>query len=109
MRRNGRRARELRVGMHAAHRIGHTVGSGARRHVVWMQRATRAAAAGHGEVLLAVLDAPLLIGARHGMLEARGIRGVAGDGNIHALMPHDGNAFVDVVRAIAANLRLVAV
>jgi hypothetical protein len=56
-----------------------------------------------------VLDAPLLIGACHGVLEARGVGGVACDGNVHALMPHDGNAFVDVVRAIAANLGLVAV
>ena len=69
VRRNGRRARELRVGVHTAHRIGHAVGRGARRHVVRMQGAARAAAARHGEVLLAVLDAPFFIGARNGVLE----------------------------------------
>ena len=50
---HGGGAGELRVGMHAAHGVGHAVGGGAGGHVVRMQGAARAAAGGHGEVLLA--------------------------------------------------------
>ena len=62
----------MSVGMHTAHGIGHAVGSGAGRHVVGMQGTTRAAAGGHGELLLALLDALLLVGAGNGMLETKG-------------------------------------
>ena len=41
--------------------------------------AARAAAGGDGEILLALLDALLLIGAGDGMLEAGRVGGVAGD------------------------------
>ena len=51
-----------------------------------MQGTTRAAAGSDGEVLLAVLDGPLLVGAGDEMLEAGGVGGVTGDGHIHALM-----------------------
>ena len=37
------------------------------------------------------------------MLEARGIRRVAGNGHIDTLPVHDGNAFTHIVSAIAAN------
>ena len=77
MRGNGGGACELRVGMHPAHGVGHAVGRGARRHIVGMERPARAAAACHGEVLLAVLDSPFLVGAGNGMLEAGGIGGIA--------------------------------
>ena len=59
-------ARELRVAVHAAHRVGHSVARGARGHVVGVQRAARAAARGDGEVFLAVLVGPFLVGARDG-------------------------------------------
>ena len=77
VRRNRARARELRVGVHAAHGVGHAVAGRARRHVVGVERTAGAAARGDGEVLLAVLDAPLLVGAGDGMLEAGRVRGVA--------------------------------
>ena len=71
-------AGKLRVGVHAAHGIGHAVGGGTCRHVVRVQRAPRAAAGGDGEVLLALLDALFLISAGNGVLEAGGVGGVAG-------------------------------
>ena len=70
--RHGGGTGELGVGMHTTHGVGHAVGSGAGRHVVGMQGTTRAAAGGHGEVLLALLDALLLVGAGNGMLETKG-------------------------------------
>ena len=94
---------ELSVGVHTTHGVGHAVGSGACGHVVRMQGTTRAAAGGHGEVLLALLDALLLVGAGNGMLETGGVGGVAGDGNVHALVVHDGNALADIVGTEAAN------
>ena len=101
---NGRGARELRIRVHSAHRICHAVGRRTRRHVVGVQRSARAAARCDGEVLKADLVAPLLIGARDGMLEARGVGGIARDGDAHLLQLHDRNAFGDVVRAIALDL-----
>ena len=77
--RNGGGACELGVGVHAAHGVGHAVGSGTGSHIVGMEGTTRAAAGGDGEVLLALLDAFLLIGTGNGMLEAGGVGGVAGD------------------------------
>ena len=70
--RHGGGTGKLSVGMHTAHGIGHAVGSGAGCHVVGMQGTARAAAGGHGEVLLALLDALLLVGAGNGMLETKG-------------------------------------
>ena len=109
MRRNGGRAGELRVAMHSAHRVGQAVGGGAGRNVVGMQRSARAAAGGDGEVLLAAFHALLLVGAGDQMLEAGRVGRVAGDGDVHALMLHNRDAFEHVVGAVAANLRLVAV
>ena len=37
------------------------------------------------------------------MLETCRVRRVTGDGNIHVLLPHDGNALTDIVSAVAAN------
>ena len=102
--RNGGGACELGVGVHAAHGVGHAVGSGTGSHIVGMEGTTRAAAGGDGEVLLALLDAFLLIGTGNGMLEAGGVGGVACDGNVDALGVHDGDAFADVIRAVAANI-----
>ena len=87
--RDGGGACELGVGVHAAHGVGHAVGSGTGSHIVGMEGTTRAAAGGDGEVLLALLDAFLLIGTGNGMLEAGGVGGVAGDGNVDALGVHD--------------------
>ena len=70
--RHGGGAGKLGVGMHTTHGVGHAVGSGAGRHVVGMQGTARAAAGGHGEVLLALLDALFLVGAGNGMLETKG-------------------------------------
>ena len=75
MSRDGGGTGELGVGVHTAHGVGHTVGSGACGHVVRVQGAARAAAGGHGEVLLALLDALLFIGACHRMLEPGGVGG----------------------------------
>ena len=76
-----------RVVAHAdqAHRIGHTVLRRTCGHVVRVQCTARAAARCHGEVSLAVLDAPLLISAGNGMLESGRVSGVTGDGNAHVL------------------------
>lgn len=67
---NGGRACELRVGMHSAHRIGHTVRGRAGRHIVGVQGSARAAAGRNREVLNAVFHAPLFIGSCNRVLEA---------------------------------------
>ena len=95
--------------MHPAHRVSHAVGGGAGRHVVGVQGAAGAAAGSDGEVVDAVFDAPFLIGAGDGMLEAGGVGGVAGDGNADLLQLHDGDAFGNVVRAVALDVRTGAV
>ena len=105
---DGGGAGELGVGVHAAHGVGHAVAGGAGGHVVRVQGAAGAAAAGHGEVLFALLDALLLIGAGHGVLEAGGVGGVAGDGHVHALVMHDGHALADIVCAEAADVGALA-
>ncbi len=74
-----------------------------------MEGSAGAAAGGNGEVLLALLVAFLLVGACNGMLEAGRVGGVTGDGNVYALIVHDGNAFADVVSAVAANIGALAV
>ena len=94
--------------MHAAHGIGHAVRGRAGGHVVRMQGTTRAAAGSDGEILPAGLEALLLIGTGDRVLEAGRVGGVAGDGNIRVLVPHDGHALANVVRAVAANLCALA-
>ncbi|MBR5219771.1 MAG: aminoacyl-tRNA hydrolase [Clostridia bacterium] len=42
------------------------------------------------------------------MLEAGGVGGIARDGHVGVLMPHDGHALAHVVRAVAVDLRAVA-
>ena len=74
-----------------------------------MQGAASAAAGGHGEILLAVLDGPLLIGARNQVLEAGGVGGVAGDGHVNALVLHDGHALKHVVGTVALHRGALAV
>ena len=74
-----------------------------------MQGTAGAAAGSDGEVLLAVLDSPLLVGAGNQMLEAGGVGGVTGDGNLNSLSLHDGNAFQNVVGAVALNSSALAV
>ena len=103
MRRHGGGTGELGVGVHTAHGVGHAVGGRAGAHVVRVQGTASAATGGHGEVLLAGLEALLLVGTRGGVLEARGVGGVTGDGDVHVLVPHDGNALADVVGAVAVN------
>ena len=69
---HGAGASKLSVGVHPAHGVSHTVGGRAGCHIVRVQGAARAAAGGHGEVLLALLDALLLVGAGNRMLETKG-------------------------------------
>ena len=76
---------ELRVAVHASHRVGEAVGSRAGRHVVGMQGAAGAAARGHREVLDVILVGPFLIGARDQVLEAGRVGGVAGDRDVDLL------------------------
>ena len=66
-----------------------------------MQGAAGAAAGSDGEVLFAVFQSPFLIGAGYQMLEPGGVGGVAGDGNVYALMLADGYAFQHIVGAVA--------
>ena len=84
--------------MHTTQRVGQ---AGACGHVIGMQGTARAAAGSDGEVLLAVLDGPLLVGAGNQMLEADGVGGVAGDGALNVLLLHNSNAFHNVVCAVA--------
>ena len=39
------------------------------------------------------------------MLETGRVRGIAGNGNIHALLVHDGNTLAHIVRTVAAYFR----
>ena len=71
--RDGGRTGELSVAVHTAHGVGQAVGSGAGSHVVGVQGTARATAGGHGEVLLALLDALFLVSACNGVLEAGGL------------------------------------
>ena len=62
------------------------------------------------EIFLIVFHGPFFVQfCRHEMLETGTVGGVAGDGNIHALLLHDGNTFRHVVGAVAADLGLFAV
>ncbi len=96
-----RGACELSIAVHAAQRVGQAVACGACSHVIGMQSTAGTAAGSYGEVLLAVLDGPLLVGAGNQMLEADGVGGVTGDGALHVLHLHDGNAFHNVVSTVA--------
>ena len=69
-----------------------------------MQSTACTAAGSYGEVLLALLDAFLLVSTCYWMLESGRVGGVTGDGNVYALFPHDCNAFCYVVCAVAVNL-----
>lgn len=91
--------------MHTTHGVGHAVAGGAGRHVVGMQGTACAAAGSDGEVVDAVLDAPLLVGACDRVLEAGRVGGVAGDGNADVLKLHDSHALGNVVCAVALDVR----
>ena len=101
---NGGRTCELRIRVHTTHRVGHTIGSGACCHVVGVQGTSGTAARSNGEVVYAVLVAPLLVSACNGVLEAGRIGGVTGDGNANVFLTHDSNAFRNVVGTVALNL-----
>ena len=103
MRRNGAGARELSVGVHTAHRVGHAVAGRTGGHVVGVERTASAAAGSDGEVLLAVLNAPLLVRTRDRMLEARRVRGVTSNGNANVLELHDRDTLGDIVSAVAVD------
>ena len=74
-----------------------------------MQRTACASAGSNGEVLHAVLIAPLLVGTCNRVLESGRVRGVTGDGNADVLELHDCNAFRNVICAVALNVRTRAV
>ena len=95
---------KLSVGVHTAHGIGHTVGSRTGCHVVRVQSATGADAGSDGEVLLALLDAFLLVGTGDRMLETGRVGGVTGDGDINALEVHYCDALAHIVTAVAADV-----
>ena len=61
MRRNRGRAGKLGIGVHPPHGVGHAVGSRAGAYIIRMEGATGAAAGGHREVFLALLDTFLLL------------------------------------------------
>ena len=105
VRRNRGGTRELSVGVHAAHGVGHAVTRRTGRHVIGVKSTAGAAARSDGEVLAAVLPAPLLVGAGDGMLEAGRVRGVARNGHAHVLELHDRDAFRNVVRTVATDVR----
>ena len=107
--RDGGRTSELSIAVHTAHGVGQAVGSGACCHVVRVQGTARAAAGSNGEVLLAILDSPLLVGTGNQVLETGGVGGVTGDGNLNTLSLHDSNAFQNVVGAVALNSSALAV
>ena len=73
------------IGVHTAHGIGHAVRGRTGSHVIRMQRTACAAAGSNGEVLHAVLIAPLLVGTCNRVLESGRVRGVTGDGNADVL------------------------
>ena len=95
--------------MHSSHRVGHAVGRGTCRHIVGVQSSARAAAGSHGEISFAVVDSPFFVGACNGVLESGGVGGISRDGNVHAFMLHNRNAFPYVVRAVATYFCLFAV
>ena len=95
---------ELCITMHTAEGIGHTIGSRAGSHVIWMQGTASAAAGSYGEVLLALLDALLLVGTSYWMLEAGRVGGVTSNGNTNILLVHDSNTFWHGVSTIAVYL-----
>ena len=105
---NGGGSCKLSIGVHSAHGIGHAVRGRACCHVIRVQRAARAAAGSHGEVLLALFHALFLVSAGHRMLEAGGVGGVARNGNVDLLEVHNGNAFTDVIRTVAADVGALA-
>ena len=94
--------------MHTTHGVGQAIGSGACCHVIGVQSTAGAAAGSNGEVLLALLDALLLVSAGNGVLEASGVGGVTGNGNVNTLEVHDGNTLTDVVTAVAVNSSALA-
>ena len=95
--------------MHSAHRVRHAVGSRACRHVVGVERTTRATARRDGEVFFAVVNAPFLVSACDGVLETSGVGGVACDGDVNVFKTHNRNAFGDVVCAVNSDCRALAV
>ena len=97
-------AGELCVGVHAAEGVSHTIGSGTGCHVIGMERTARTTTGSYAEVGLACEDTLLLVRTGYGVLEASGVGGVTGDGDIHVLFPHDGYAFAHVVSTIAVHL-----
>ena len=99
-----RRTSELCIRMHTTESISHTIGSRTCCHVIRMQSTTSTTTGSYGEVLLAKLDALLLVGTSYRMLEAGRVGGVAGDGNINLLQMHDSYTLWNRVSTIALNL-----
>ena len=73
-----------------------------------MESTAGAAAGSNREVMNTVFNAPFLIGACNGMLEAGRVGGVAGDSNADLFKLHDCNALGNIVCAITSYLCSVA-
>ena len=65
--RNGGGACELCIGVHTTHGVGHTVRGRTCAHVIGMQSTSGTAAGSNREVLHAVFNTPLLVGACNGV------------------------------------------
>ena len=100
-----RRTCELSVAVHTTHGVGHTIRSRTCSHVVRVQRTARTTTGSNREVRLASGYALLLICTGNWVLETCRVGGVTSDGDIHILVPEDGNAFADIVSAIALYLQ----
>ena len=74
-----------------------------------MQSAACSATAGHTKVGLTGKYALFLVSSCDGVLEASGVGGVTGNGNVNTLFPHDGYAFAHVVGTVAVDLSAVTV
>jgi hypothetical protein len=91
---------KLGVGVHPAHRVGHSVRRGASGHIVRVQRSTGTATGGDGEELFVQLPTFLLIGRHDRVLEPRRVGAVAGDRDVDRFVMHDRDTFAYVVGTI---------
>ena len=69
-----------------------------------MQGTACTAAGCNREVLLALFDTFLLVSTSYRVLETCRVGGVTSDGNVYAFLPHDCNAFGNVICTVAVNL-----
>ena len=90
--------------MHTAHSICHTIGSRTCSHVIRVKCTSCTTAGSNGEVLLACLEAFLLVCTCNRVLESCRVGGVTCDGDVNVLLPEDSNTFLNIVCTIAVDL-----